>query len=127
MVQNRYAGTQKLHWDKTNKRNYHLKLCMAFCWSCASASQHGGFVPREWQAAKGLLQLEPLLRLGPKHLTLRSSKFITSRTFFTHFRAKSYYTQDLLLHLGSFITFTILLTNVRAVVEKVMRFNKLLN
>ena len=30
----------------------------AFCWSCPSAtfaSQHGGFVPREWEAVKGLL------------------------------------------------------------------------
>ena len=30
----------------------------AFCWSCPSAtfaSQQGGFVPREWKAAKGLL------------------------------------------------------------------------
>ena len=28
-----------------------------FCWSCPSAtfaSQHGGFVPREWKAAKSL-------------------------------------------------------------------------
>ena len=27
MVQNRHAGTPKSHWDKTNKGNYHLKLC----------------------------------------------------------------------------------------------------
>ena len=33
VVQNRQAGTQKWHWDKTNKGNYHLKLS-AFCWSC---------------------------------------------------------------------------------------------
>ena len=25
LVQNRHAGTQKSHWDKTNKGNYHLK------------------------------------------------------------------------------------------------------
>ena len=30
VVQNRHAGTQKLHRDKTNKGNYHLKLCMPF-------------------------------------------------------------------------------------------------
>ena len=30
MVQNRRAGEQKSHWDKTNKENYHLKLCMSF-------------------------------------------------------------------------------------------------
>ena len=34
----------------------------AFCSSCPSAtfaSQHGGFVPREWRAAKGLFILAP--------------------------------------------------------------------
>ena len=30
MVKNHYTGEQKFHWDKTNKRNYHLKLCMPF-------------------------------------------------------------------------------------------------
>ena len=30
MVQNCYAGEQNLHWDKTNKGNYHLKLMYAF-------------------------------------------------------------------------------------------------
>ena len=30
VVENRHAGNQKSHWDKTNKENYHLKLCMAF-------------------------------------------------------------------------------------------------
>ena len=30
VVQNRHAGTQKSYWDKTNKGNYHLKLCMPF-------------------------------------------------------------------------------------------------
>ena len=56
VVQNSHAGTQRSHWDRTNKGNY------AFCWSCPSAtfaSQHGGFVPREWQAAKGLFILGP--------------------------------------------------------------------
>ena len=56
VVQNRQAGTQKSHWDKTKKGNYHLKLS-AFCWSCPRANfaaQHGSFVPRVWQAAKGL-------------------------------------------------------------------------
>ena len=27
VVQNRHIGTQTSHWDKTNKGNYHLKLC----------------------------------------------------------------------------------------------------
>ena len=30
VVQNRRAGEQKSHWDKTNKENYSLKLCMSF-------------------------------------------------------------------------------------------------
>ena len=30
VVQNLRAGEQKSHWDKTNKENYNLKLCMSF-------------------------------------------------------------------------------------------------
>ena len=30
MVQNCHAVTQKSHWDKTNKGNYLLKLCLPF-------------------------------------------------------------------------------------------------
>ena len=30
VVQNRRAGEQKSHWDKTKKENYSLKLCMSF-------------------------------------------------------------------------------------------------
>ena len=30
VTQNRRAGEQKSHWDKTNKENYNLKLCMSF-------------------------------------------------------------------------------------------------
>ena len=29
VVQNRRAGWQKSHRDKTNKENYHFKLCMS--------------------------------------------------------------------------------------------------
>ena len=39
----------------------------AFCWSCpiaTFASQHGAFVPREWQAAKGLFYLISDLFMG---------------------------------------------------------------
>ena len=56
VVQNRLNEEQKSHWEKTNKEIYLLKLCV-FCLSCASATfalQRGGFVPREWLAAKGL-------------------------------------------------------------------------
>ena len=30
VVQNHHTGEQKSRWDKTNKENYHLKLCMSF-------------------------------------------------------------------------------------------------
>ena len=30
VVQNYRAGEQKSHWDKTNRENYHFKLCMSF-------------------------------------------------------------------------------------------------
>ena len=30
VVQNRHVGTLKSHWNKTNKGNSHLKLCMPF-------------------------------------------------------------------------------------------------
>ena len=30
MVQNRHAGEQKSHWDKTDKGKYHLKLMYVF-------------------------------------------------------------------------------------------------
>ena len=59
-----HIGTQKLHWDKTNKVNYHLKLCMPFVGldhSATFASQYAGFVPREWKPAKGLLYRSVLL------------------------------------------------------------------
>ena len=29
VVQSGRAGEQKSHWDKTNKENYHFKLCMS--------------------------------------------------------------------------------------------------
>ena len=51
VVQNRHAGEQKSHWDKTNKRHTGIILNGNFlCWSCPSATfalQHGGFVPCE--------------------------------------------------------------------------------
>ena len=30
VVQNRRAGEKMSHWDKTNKENYHVQLCMSF-------------------------------------------------------------------------------------------------
>ena len=46
------------------KKEIPFKTMYAFCWSCPSAtfaSQHGGFVPREWQAAKGLFETTKML------------------------------------------------------------------
>ena len=45
-----HAGEKKPHCNKTNKRNYHLKLCTFFCLSCPSATfalRHGSFEPHE--------------------------------------------------------------------------------
>ena len=53
-----HAGEQTSHWDKTNKRHIILNgnfLCLS-CPSATFAIQHGGFVPREWLAAKGLFK-----------------------------------------------------------------------
>ena len=52
VVQNRPAG--ELEQDK--QRKLFFKIMHAFYFSCLSATfalQHGGFVPREWLAAKG--------------------------------------------------------------------------
>ena len=46
VVQNHHAGEQKSHREKTNKGNYHLKLCVPFV--CLVPEPH------EWQTAKGL-------------------------------------------------------------------------
>ena len=56
VVQNRRAGEQKSHWDKTNKENYHLKLCMSLsCPSATFALQLGGsVVPSEWVFSRNL-------------------------------------------------------------------------
>ena len=57
MVQIRRAGEQKWHWDKTNKEPISDYVCLLFALSQTSATlalQRGGFVPREWLAAKGL-------------------------------------------------------------------------
>ena len=56
-------GTKPPSWDakvalgQDKQRKLPFKIMYAFCSSCLSAnfaSQHGGFVPRVWQAAKGL-------------------------------------------------------------------------
>ena len=61
MVQNRHAGKQRKHWGMTNKKLISLKTVNCLCLSCSNASlvlQHGGFVPRELLAAKGLLAID---------------------------------------------------------------------
>ena len=51
VVQNRQAGEQKSHWDKTKKQKTEIILNGNFlCLSCPSATfalQHGGFVTGE--------------------------------------------------------------------------------
>ena len=59
MVQIHCAGEQKLHWDEINKENYHFKLCISFVCLVPFATfvlRLGGFVSREWLAAKGLFR-----------------------------------------------------------------------
>ena len=46
------------------QRKLPFKIMYAFFWSCPSAtfaSQHGGFVPRKWKAAKGAIIVKKLL------------------------------------------------------------------
>ena len=59
-------GTKPPCWDakvalvQDKQRKLPFKIMSAFCWSYPSAtfaSQHGGFAPREWKAAKGLSML----------------------------------------------------------------------
>ena len=48
-----HAGEKKPHCKKTNKTNYHLKLCTFFCLPCPSATfalRHGSFEPHECRA-----------------------------------------------------------------------------
>ena len=76
VVQNHRAGEQKSGQDK--------KIMYVFCLSCPSATfalQRGGFVPREWLAAKGLLQ--------PNFLKVRQSNITTLRiTTFEGYRSQ---------------------------------------
>ena len=62
VVQNRRAGEQKSHWNKTNKENYLYKLCMSFVClvPVRLALQRGSFAPREWLAAKSLFNFRKL-------------------------------------------------------------------
>ena len=51
VVQNRHAGEQKLHWDKTKQKTYIILNDNFFCLSCPSetvALQQGGFIPRNF-------------------------------------------------------------------------------
>ena len=84
MVQNDRAGEQKSHWDKTNKENYHLKLCMSVVGLVSAATfalQRCGFVPREWLAAKGLLIQRIYIDKRSKYFPL-ADHFINSYNLF---------------------------------------------
>ena len=57
VVQNHRAG-EKVALGPDKQRELPFKIMFVFCLSCSSATfalQHGGFVPSEWLAAKGLL------------------------------------------------------------------------
>ena len=48
----------KVALGQDKQRKLPIKIMYVFCLSCPSATlalQHGGFVPREWKAGKGLL------------------------------------------------------------------------
>ena len=51
VVQNRHAGEQKLHWDKTKQKTYIILndnfLCLSFP-GATFALQQGGFVPQHF-------------------------------------------------------------------------------
>ena len=58
VVQNRRAGEQKSQGQDKQKTYKILNgnfLCLSCPCNVTFALQHGGFVPREWPAAKGLL------------------------------------------------------------------------
>ena len=58
VAQNRRAGRAKVALGQDKQRKLPFKIMYVFCLSCPSATfalQPGGFVPREWLAAKGLL------------------------------------------------------------------------
>ena len=62
LVQNSHAGTQRSHWGRTNKGNYHLKLCLPFVPLAPVRLLRPSMAvlyKSEWRAAKGLFILAP--------------------------------------------------------------------
>ena len=68
------CGTKPPCWDakvvlgQDKQRILPFKIMYTSCWSCLSstfASQHGGFVPREWKAAKGIYKVLPEVASSP--------------------------------------------------------------
>ena len=57
MVQNRRAQESKSRTGTRQTNKLPFKIMNAFCLPFLSGLQHGGFVPREWVAAKGLLSV----------------------------------------------------------------------
>ena len=58
VVQNRRCWRAKVALGQDKQRKLPFQIMYVFCLSCPSATfalQRGGFVPREWLAAKGLL------------------------------------------------------------------------
>ena len=78
----------------------------AFCWSYSGAtfaSQHGGFVPREWQAAKGLFNLRHKSSHWPKLNTERVKNSYFNRLIFTYDQALYWYFVNKLITLRFFL------------------------
>ena len=68
------CGTKPPCWDakvvlgQDKQRILPFQIMYTSCWSCLSAtfaSQHGGFVPREWKAAKGIYRVLPEVASSP--------------------------------------------------------------
>ena len=58
VVQNRRCWRAKVALGQDKQRKLPFQIMYVFCLSCPSATfalQRGGFVPREWLAAKGVL------------------------------------------------------------------------
>ena len=60
VVQNRRCWRAKVALGQDKQRKLPFQIMYVFCLSCPSATfalQRGGFVPREWLAARGLFRI----------------------------------------------------------------------
>ena len=71
---------RKVALGQDKERKLPFKIISAFCWSCPSGT-FGSFVPREWQAAKGLLVEGFDFSLSGRFLWTTVSRVKASRRF----------------------------------------------